>query len=1224
MSTFTKPQKFLALSFLLLALIVAARPLQAQYVTTTIASGTRPIATAVNPVTNKVYVANYDSNDVTVVDGATGSTTTIIAGTRPCAVAVNPSTNKIYVANNLSNNVTVIDGATNLTVTLPAGTFPIAVAVNPVTNRIYVANASANVTVIDGATNRRTTVPVESPSDVAVNPVTNKIYVANGFSNNVVVIDGATNTTTSVSAGTDARALAVNPVTNKIYVANESSSNITVIDGGTNSYVTVGVGTMPVAVAVHPVTNEIYVANFGDNTVTVINGATNFPTTYSVGTKPIAVAVNPVDNNIYVANYDSANVTVIDGASKGKKNLPVGTNPYALAVDPVTNKIYVANRGSADVTVIDGAMYLITQVSAGSYPYAAAVNPRTNKIYVTDDQANTVTVIDGTNNTTSTIALDARTGNPKGVAVNPVTNKVYVLCQGGLWAGVTVIDGTSNSAVFLYMNTTPESLDINPVTDKIYVSAYDASSNGSLIVIDGTTNSTLTVAIGRSPGQVAVNPLTNRIYVANGGSNTVTMIDGATNSPTTIIAGTTPLAVAVNPVTNKIYVANRDSNTVTIIDGATNSTVTVGVGTTPRDVAVNPVTNKIYVTNCPGNPSTFYICGRSDPGSVIVIDGGTNIPVEFTAPFLYPLTVTVNPVTNKVYVSDQSAVLVIDGASNAVYGFGVSNPYKTALNPITNTTYIPSNNRVLVVKEQRVRPIIPLKTVITPFGWATTTVERAPIFRFTATSSFRPTSPPPQAVWYQVDTWQGTWLRARGTPPSFTGAPANLSLGKHILYAFATDGQDATSTMGSSGIGAGTSPLIGSIAAYLFDVIQANSDTALSSDNNPSSLGQVVTFSATVTATSPATGTPGGVVTFYDGSTTIGTAAIDSSGKAAYATSSLAVGSHSITATYSGDANFFGSTSPVLTQQVNGPPVTLSPASVSFGNVVINTTSAARTVTLANNGAGSLSISSIAISGSFTISAKTCGMTLAAGAKCRVNVTFAPTVLGPLTGALTFTDNAPDSPQAVPLSGTGVFPATLMPATATYAAQVVGTTSLAKTFTLSNYQTVALTSIGISTTGDFAVSTTTCATSLAAKAKCTISVTFTPTATGQRTGQLSVSDSANNSPQTVPLSGTGVLPATLTPATATYAAQTVGTTSPAKTFTLTNNQTVALTSIGISTTGDFAVSATSCMTSLTAKSKCTISVTFTPTAVGTRTGKLRVSDSASNSPQTASLTGTGR
>jgi hypothetical protein len=309
---------------------------------------------------------------------------------------------------------------------------------------------------------------------------------------------------------------------------------------------------------------------------------------------------------------------------------------------------------------------------------------------------------------------------------------------------------------------------------------------------------------------------------------------------------------------------------------------------------------------------------------------------------------------------------------------------------------------------------------------------------------------------------------------------------------------------------------------------------------------------------------------------------------------------------------------------VNGSTVTISPASLSFGNQVINETSAAKTVTLTNTGATSVTISSITASANFAISSKTCGATLAAGAACKVSATFTPTALGAVTGTLAFSDNAANSPQTVALSGTGIAPATLTPASAIYPAQAVGTTSAAKTFTLTNNQTVAITGIVISTTGDFAVSATTCTTSLAAKGKCTINVTFTPTQTGTRPGQLSVSNSASNSPQTVTLSGTGVVPATLTPASATYAAQTVGTTSAAKTFTLTNDQTVAMTGIAISTTGDFAVSATTCTASLAAKGKCTIGVTFTPTQTGTRTGQLSISDSASNSPQASALQGTGK
>ncbi|MDQ3713759.1 MAG: hypothetical protein M3388_16275 [Acidobacteriota bacterium] len=62
------------------------------------------------PEVNKIYVANYGSDSVTVINGTNNSTTTVAAGTDPYAVAVNPITNRIYVANNGSNNVTVIDG----------------------------------------------------------------------------------------------------------------------------------------------------------------------------------------------------------------------------------------------------------------------------------------------------------------------------------------------------------------------------------------------------------------------------------------------------------------------------------------------------------------------------------------------------------------------------------------------------------------------------------------------------------------------------------------------------------------------------------------------------------------------------------------------------------------------------------------------------------------------------------------------------------------------------------------------------------------------------------------------------------------------------------------------------------------------------------------------------------------------------------------------------------
>src|SRR5260370_40234046 len=90
----------------------------------TVAVGATPVAVAVNPVTNQIYVTNNTSNDVTVIDGATNTTTRVAAGTQPFGVAVNPVTNKIYVANKVSNNVTGSGGATNAPTTAPTAKKP--------------------------------------------------------------------------------------------------------------------------------------------------------------------------------------------------------------------------------------------------------------------------------------------------------------------------------------------------------------------------------------------------------------------------------------------------------------------------------------------------------------------------------------------------------------------------------------------------------------------------------------------------------------------------------------------------------------------------------------------------------------------------------------------------------------------------------------------------------------------------------------------------------------------------------------------------------------------------------------------------------------------------------------------------------------------------------------------------------------------------------------------
>ena len=314
---------------------------------------------------------------------------------------------------------------------------------------------------------------------------------------------------------------------------------------------------------------------------------------------------------------------------------------------------------------------------------------------------------------------------------------------------------------------------------------------------------------------------------------------------------------------------------------------------------------------------------------------------------------------------------------------------------------------------------------------------------------------------------------------------------------------------------------------------------------------------------------------------------------------------------------------------------TLTPTTLSFGKQGLNNTSAAKKVTLTNNESTAIAISGKTITGTnasaFAISAKTCGTSLAAHATCTISVTFTPAATGAMTATLSVADSATNSPQTVPLTGTGVAQATTSVTTLAFGNQGLKSTSAAKTVTLTNNDSTAITLSGETISGTnasaFAISAKTCGTSLAGHASCTISVTFTPAAIGAMTATLSVADSATNSPQTVPLTGTGAAQATTSVTTLAFGNQGLKSTSAAKTVTLTNNDSTAITLSGETISGTnasaFAISAKTCGTSLAGHASCTISVTFTPAAIGAMTATLSVADSATNSPQKVSLTGTG-
>jgi Bacterial Ig-like domain (group 3)/FG-GAP-like repeat len=418
----------------------------------------------------------------------------------------------------------------------------------------------------------------------------------------------------------------------------------------------------------------------------------------------------------------------------------------------------------------------------------------------------------------------------------------------------------------------------------------------------------------------------------------------------------------------------------------------------------------------------------------------------------------------------------------------------------------------------------------------------------------------------------------------------------------------------------------GSVGILINVSLKATATTLVSSPN-PSSFGQVVTFTATVTP--HLGGTPTGTVTFFNGSTSLGTSNLNGNGVATFQTSTLPVGAQSISATYNGDANFAPSTSQPLSQIVQGAIAVVSPSSLNFGNQTVGFVSAPQSVMLENSGNIDLTVS-IAINGNNAgdyAQTNNCPPSLMPSRSCSVRVSFSPAAAGNRSAVLTFTDNAPNSPEAVSLGGVGVLPAVVLSsAELTFPTQVVYSNSKAQDVTLTNTGLGILKISAGTVSGQFGA-TTTCTPLLEPGHSCAISITFKPRSKGTLNGKVSVTDNAQDSPQDVSLTGTGTY-VLLNPTSLNFGTQPINTTSLPKYITFSNKGSGAVNfngngiSIVGADVGDFAET-NDCGTSVPSGGSCRIKVTFTPLAEGKRTASVSFNDDGGGNPQAVTLSGIG-
>lgn len=307
-----------------------------------------------------------------------------------------------------------------------------------------------------------------------------------------------------------------------------------------------------------------------------------------------------------------------------------------------------------------------------------------------------------------------------------------------------------------------------------------------------------------------------------------------------------------------------------------------------------------------------------------------------------------------------------------------------------------------------------------------------------------------------------------------------------------------------------------------------------------------------------------------------------------------------------------------------------SAGSLTFPLLNVGGTSPAQQVIISS--VGPLTISNISITGDFS-EYDNCPFSLPNATTCTMYVYFSPKAAGIRTGAITFSTNGFfNNVSTINLTGTGSA-ISLTGAPVAFGNQLEKTTSATKTVTVKNNGTTAITmgAITLNETTDFAISSNTCpapGATLAAKASCVISLTFTPQTTGFKKGVVIINDSDPTSPQIAGVSGTGTSNVSLNPIAIVFTPTAVGTTSAVSKITLTNKTGVSLTmgSPALSVTGPFVIAGSSTCTNglvIAANGTCIINLQFQPTAVGYASGTLSISDSDVTSPQTAALSGTG-
>jgi YVTN family beta-propeller protein len=405
----------------------------------TIPVGSEPTGIDFDQSNQRDYVANYGSNNVSLINGVGTEYGSVTVGTEPDGVVWDQAKLSVDVSNYGSGTISEIQGVTlGGNITGPSGSEFEGISYDAATDQVFVTGFHTGQVYIYGkyspsagsVTSGTYCTVGKSPEDSAYDPVTHDIWVPNAYSGNISVLTGSCGLVANLAlpAGSQPGAAGFDPINNRIYVTDNVLNQVYVFAGTTMlTKITDPSFADPSAILFDPGDAVMAVANSASDTVSLLSG-TGVLGVAHVGSFPDAFAYDPVQGRFLVANSGSSNVTsmlaVYPFTSGSYLSIPVGVTPTGIAFDYADAKDYVTNELFANVTVINGAGSQFGSITVGSEPEDAAWDQSELEVYVTNSGSNSVSVISGLS-VARTITGPAH-AQFTGVAYDDATTQVFV------------------------------------------------------------------------------------------------------------------------------------------------------------------------------------------------------------------------------------------------------------------------------------------------------------------------------------------------------------------------------------------------------------------------------------------------------------------------------------------------------------------------------------------------------------------------------------------------------------------------------------------------------------------------------------------------------------------------------------------------------------------------------------------------------------------------------